>query len=149
MKERKRRSYDEEEKKFQEAQARWEEDINDIEAWHEMFTLINLACFNNVNKKLEKLLPRDEIEGRAMDITLKVMAGIKRKRENGADWKVRKVSSYVHLPCLSIYDKKLQFWDRVLGQNAFINDEDNDEYSDDDFRYEYQQGHGLWEQERL
>ena len=90
-----------------------------------MFTLINLAVFNCINKKLERILEREEIEGRALDITITIMNSILQKRSKGKVWKISKVSSFVHYPCFAIYNEKLQFEDKVLGVDSYtVTDEE-------------------------
>ena len=84
-----------------------------------MWLLIQNAVFNNINKDLEGKLDKEEIEGRAADITISIMRSIKNKRAAGKPWMIKKVSSAVHLPCLARYDKKLQFYDKCMGQDAF------------------------------
>lgn len=83
---RKCQDFDEAEKAYQEAQKEWEEDENNVKAWQSMFTLMNTAIFNICNKKLELILEKEEIEGRALDITCVVMNGIKKKRKDQPKW---------------------------------------------------------------
>lgn len=126
--------YNKIEEQFQEDQKHWEE-FKDKESWDKMFLAVQLAVFNCINKRLEKLLPRDEIEGRALDITCTIMQGILNKIEKGKDWKIEKLSSHVYKPCLAIYSESLKFYDQTLGEDAFmITNEDGDytmmEYED-------------------
>lgn len=40
-------------------------------------------------------------------------------------WEIEKVSSAVYLPCLAIYSEKLQFEDKILGEDSYtVEDED-------------------------
>lgn len=121
---RKKSNYEKLEREYQEAQSHW--DIyEDKPSWDKMFTLINLAVFNCINKKLERILEREEIEGRALDITITIMNSILQKRSKGKVWKISKVSSFVHYPCFAIYNEKLQFEDKVLGEDSYtVTDEE-------------------------
>jgi hypothetical protein len=83
---RKCQDFDEAEKEYQTAQEEWKEDENNLEAWQTMFSLMNTAVFNICNKKLEGVLDKEEIEGRALDITCVIMAGIKKKRAKQEYW---------------------------------------------------------------
>lgn len=122
--------YTQKELEFQNAQSEWEKDIHNVKAWQTMFNLIQLACFNNINKKLEKVIPKPEIESKSIDITLNIMELILKKRKNNQDWKIKKVSSYVYLPCLAIYKKQTQFEDNLLlGENYFINKDTDEEFT--------------------
>lgn len=131
---RKRSNYEKLEKEYQEAQSHW--DIyEDKPSWDKMFNLINLAVFNCVNKKLEHILDREEVEGRSLDITITIMNSLLQKKSKGKDWKISKVSSFVHYPCFAIYSEKLKFQDKVLGEDAYTvtDDEGNStimEYED-------------------
>lgn len=93
-----RKDFKQNEKEYQQAQEQWEMDENNLEAWHKMFNLINLACFNNINKKLEKVIPKEEIESKAIDITLNIMDLIKKKKEKEAGME----NSKGFFVCLSI-----------------------------------------------
>lgn len=136
--------YSESEQLFQEAQKKWADDINDKQAWDTMWSLIQQAVFNNVNSKLEGLLPKEEIEGRALDVTMTIMAGIKKKRENGKEWTIDKVSSYVYLPCLAIYNSKLKFADHLLTEDYYSGEsEDRPEVE-----YNYNPANGNYEYEK-
>lgn len=115
---RKRSNYEKLEKEYQEAQSHWEI-YQDKPSWDKMFNLINLAVFNCVNKKLEHILDREEVEGRSLDITITIMNSLLRKKSKGKDWKISKVSSFVHYPCFAIYGEKLKFQDKVLGEDAY------------------------------
>ena len=83
---RKCQDFDEAEKEYQTAQKEWKENENNLEAWQTMFSLMNTAVFNICNKKLEGVLDKEEIEGRALDITCVIMAGIKKKRAKQEYW---------------------------------------------------------------
>lgn len=115
-----KKDYSKEEQDFQVAQTEWEKDKNNKVAWMKMFKLVNLAVFNNVNKKLEKVLSHDEIEQRSLDVTMNIMTGIIKKRDKNENWKIKKLSSFVHLPCLAIYSEKLKFDDKIKGEDCFI-----------------------------
>ncbi len=115
---RKKSNYEKLERDYQEAQSHWDT-YEDKPSWDKMFTLINLATFNCINKKLEFVLDREQIEERALDATIIIMNSILKKRSKGKDWKIGKVSSYVHYACLSIYNKQLQFEDKVLGEGSY------------------------------
>lgn len=137
--------YTEKEKEYQVAQDEWEKDINNKEAWQAMFKLIQLACFNLINKKLEKVIPKKEIESKSIDITLNIMELIQKKRKNNQSWKINKVSSYVYLPCLAIYKKQTQFEENLSGENSFINEETEDEFT---LKQTYIQGGGFYRYEQ-
>jgi hypothetical protein len=83
---RKCQDFDEAEKEYQTAQEEWKNNENNLEAWQTMFSLMNTAVFNICNKKLEGVLDKEEIEGRALDITCVIMAGIKKKRAKQEYW---------------------------------------------------------------
>lgn len=110
---RKQRDFEQAEADYQTAQAEWENDINNKKAWDTMWLLIQSAVFNNINKKLEKAVDKSVIEDYALDVTCNIMSGLKKKREDGKDWKINKVSSAVFLPCLAIYTESNKFNDRV------------------------------------
>lgn len=64
------------------------------------------------------------------------------------EWEVEKVSSYVYLPCLSLYKKQLQFEDQLLGQNEIEPDESDMEdgfYHNIKTDWEYKEGYGYYE----
>lgn len=115
---RKKSNYEKLEREYQEAQSHWDT-YEDKPSWDKMFTLINLATFNWINKKLEFVLDREQIESRALDTAIIIMNSILQKRNKGKDWKLGKVSSYVHYACFSIYSEKLQFEDKVLGEESY------------------------------
>lgn len=143
---RKCRNFEEAEKEYQIAQEAWDKNQNDKSAWDSMFLLINAAVFNSLNKDLEHKLEREEIEGRSLDITMNIMRAILNKRRKGLQWKIGKVSSAVHLPCMAKYDMKLQFADTCLPESAFIkNDVYNEQvYIFDNSEYRYSQGYGFY-----
>lgn len=116
--------YSQLEKDFQEAQDNWEKN-KDKSSWDKMFFFINLAVFNNINKKLNNILSKEVIEERALDITITIMTSIVKKRENNINWKIKKLSSFVYLPCLAIYSEKLQFEDKILDEK-FLGNSDID-----------------------
>lgn len=120
---RKKSNYEKLEKEYQEAQSHWEI-YEDKPSWDKMFLLINLAVFNCINKKLEFILDREEIEGRALDVTMDILSSLLNKKKKGEEWKINKVSSFVYYPCLAIYNKQLQFEDRVLGEEYYTKTDD-------------------------
>lgn len=133
---RKKSNYEKLEREYQEAQSHW--DIyEDKPSWDKMFTLINLAVFNCINKKLERILEREEIEGRALDITITIMNSILQKRNKGKVWKISKVSSFVHYPCFAIYNEKLKFEDKVLGEDSYTVTDDEGNTSIMEFEDSY------------
>ena len=143
---RKCRNFDEAEREYQEAQSAWELNQNDKKAWDTMFLLINAAVFNSLNKDLEFKLPKDEIEGRSLDITMNIMRALLNKRKKGLPWKIGKVSSAIHLPCMAKYDMKLQFADKCLSESSFIQSDITAEetvYIFDDPDYQYALGYGF------
>lgn len=111
--------YEQLEKEYQEAQEHWSL-YQDAKSWERMWLGINLAVFNVCNMKLEGILPKDEIEDRASDITYNIIRSMLKKKKNGKPWKIEKLSSAVYLPCLALYSKALIFYDRTLGEKAFI-----------------------------
>lgn len=120
---RKKSNYEKLEKEYQEAQSHWEI-YEDKPSWDKMFMLINLATFNCINKKLEFVLDREEIEGRALDVTMDILSSLLNKKKKGEEWKINKVSSFVYYPCLAIYNKQLQFEDKVLGEEYYTKTDD-------------------------
>ena len=120
---RKKSNYEKLEKEYQEAQSHWEI-YEDKPSWDKMFMLINLATFNCINKKLEFVLDREEIEGRALDVTMNILSSLLNKKKKGEEWKINKVSSFVYYPCLAIYNKQLQFEDKVLGEEYYTKTDD-------------------------
>lgn len=142
------RNFEEAEREYQEAQSAWEENQSNKAAWDKMFLLVQAAVFNNLNKDLEHKLDREEIEGRALDITMNIMRSILNKRAQGLPWKIGKVSSAVHLPCMARYDKKLQFYDKCItftrleSMNQPLNIENETDVFDG-LDYDYAQGYGF------
>ena len=122
---RKQQDFEKAEHDYQLAQARWCINEDNKEAWDTMWILMQTAVFNSLNKDLGDKLDKEEIEERALDITMNIMRSIKNKRAAGKSWMIKKVSSFVHLPCLAKYDKKLQFYDKCLSEDAYtcIDDE--------------------------
>ena len=133
---RKKSNYEKLEREYQESQSHWDT-YEDKPSWDKMFTLINLAVFNCINKKLERILEREEIEGRALDITITIMNSILQKRRKGKVWKISKVSSFVHYPCFAIYNEKLQFEDKVLGEDSYTVTDDEGNTSIMEFEDSY------------
>lgn len=130
---RKKSNYEKLEKEYQEAQSHWEL-YEDKPSWDKMFMLINLAVFNCINKKLEHILDREEIEGRALDVTMDILSSLLNKKKKGEKWKINKVSSFVHYPCLAIYNKQLQFEDKVLGEEYYTTTDDEGNTSIKEFK---------------
>lgn len=130
---RKKSNYEKLEKEYQEAQSHWDT-YEDKPSWDKMFMLINLAVFNCINKKLEHILDREEIEGRALDVTMDILSSLLNKKKKGEEWKINKVSSFVYYPCLAIYNKQLQFEDKVLGEEYYTNTDDEGNTSIKEFK---------------
>lgn len=130
---RKKSNYEKLEKEYQEAQSHWEIH-EDKPSWDKMFMLINLAVFNCINKKLEHILDREEIEGRALDVTMDILSSLLNKKKKGENWKINKVSSFVYYPCLAIYNKQLQFEDKVLGEEYYTTTDDEGNTSIKEFK---------------
>lgn len=144
---RKCRNFEEAEKEYQTAQNAWDKNPDNKQAWDIMFTLINNAVFNCLNKDLEHKLDREEIEGRSLDITMNIMRAILNKRKKGVSWKIGKLSSAVHLPCMAKYDRKLQFADTCLLESVYTLDKSDQtqgiESILDNSEYRYAQGYGF------
>lgn len=130
---RKKSNYEKLEKEYQEVQSHWEIH-EDKPSWDKMFMLINLAVFNCINKKLEHILDREEIEGRALDVTMDILSSLLNKKKKGEEWKINKVSSFVYYPCLAIYNKQLQFEDKVLGEEYYTTTDDEGNTSIKEFK---------------
>lgn len=130
---RKKSNYEKLEKEYQETQSHWEIH-EDKPSWDKMFMLINLAVFNCINKKLEHILDREEIEGRALDVTMDILSSLLNKKKKGEEWKINKVSSFVYYPCLAIYNKQLQFEDKVLGEEYYTTTDDEGNTSIKEFK---------------
>lgn len=106
---RKCQDFAEAEKEYQIAQKEWKDDENNLEAWQKMFTLMNTVVFNICNKKLEFILEKEEIEGRALDITCVIMAGIKKKRKGQEKWDI-------DMPKITDEVKRLSFYSKLTGK---------------------------------
>ena len=130
---RKKSNYEKLEKEYQEAQSHWEL-YEDKPSWDKMFMLINLAVFNCINKKLEHILDREEIEGRTLDVTMDILSSLLNKKKKGKEWKINKVSSFVYYHCLAIYNKQLQFEDKVLGEEYYTTTDDEGNTSIKEFK---------------
>ena len=117
-----RRDYENNERDFQSAQSEWEKTGNDG-AWKRMFSLIQLAVFNSVNNRLEGTLDTEEITQRSLDVTMDIMERMRRRKSEGKPWKIKRLSSFVHLPSLSVYDEKIKFADSLLGEDAYTQDD--------------------------
>ena len=110
--------YNEDEKAFQEAQESWERN-GDLKSWNVMYIKIQKACFNCINKKLVGIVPNTTVEDYSHDITLNILNQIAKKRARHEFWKIAKLSAFVHLPCMSIYQKQKEFEDRILDESAY------------------------------
>lgn len=123
----KSRKYQKDEEEYQNAQDHFEK-YQDRKSWGIMYIKIQKACFNRLNKKLIGNCPHDVIEDYSHDITLNIMNGLKTKMKNNQFWKIGKLSAFVYLPCLAIYDKQRQFEDKILTSFAYTTtDESGDE----------------------
>lgn len=141
---RKHTDYAKKEQEYQDAQNHFEQ-YNDKPSWDKMYMLINLAVFNSINKKLEHVLAREDIEGKAIDITNIIMSGLLKKKNAGKEWKIDKVSSYVHLPCLALYRKQLHFEEIVLGESSYTGKDEFGEETMIEFEDSYNDG-GIYHQ---
>ena len=110
--------YNEDEKAFQKAQESWEKN-GDLKSWNVMYIKIQKACFNCINKKLVGKVPNLTIEDYSHDVTLNILNQISKKRTRHEFWKIAKLSAFVHLPCMSIYQKQKEFEDKVLDESAY------------------------------
>lgn len=110
--------YNEDEKVFQKAQNSWEKN-GDLKSWNVMYIKIQKACFNCINKKLVGKVPNTTVEDYSHDITLNILNQIAKKRARHEFWKIAKLSAFVHLPCMSIYQKQKEFEDRILDESAY------------------------------
>ena len=110
--------YNEDEKTFQAAQESWEKN-GDLKSWNVMYIKIQKACFNCINKKLVGKVPNLTIEDYSHDVTLNILNQISKKRTRHEFWKIAKLSAFVHLPCMSIYQKQKEFEDRILDESAY------------------------------
>ena len=117
---RKCQDFEKAEKDFQLAQVAWKANQNDKKAWDKMFLLIQTAVFNYMNKDLEFKLDRETIEERSLDITCNIMQSLINKRNKGLDWEIKKVSSFVGLPCMARFKESYKNWDKTLGEDSFI-----------------------------
>lgn len=118
--------YSKDEKEFQDAQDHWEKD-GDLKSWHIMYIKIQKACFNCINKKLVGKVPNTTVEDYSHDITLNILNQISKKRSRGEFWKIAKLSAFVHLPCMAIYQKQKEFEDKILDEFAYTLFDDNGE----------------------
>ena len=110
--------YNEDEKAFQKAQDSWEKN-GDLKSWNIMYIKIQKACFNCINKKLVGKVPNTTVEDYSHDITLNILNQIAKKRARHEFWKIAKLSAFVHLPCMSIYQKQKEFEDKILDESAY------------------------------
>ena len=117
---RKCQDFEKAEKDFQMAQVAWKANQNDKKAWNKMWLLMQTAVFNYMNKDLEFKLDRETIEERSLDITCNIMQSLINKRNKGLDWEIKKVSSFVGLPCMARFKESYKNWDKTLGEDSFI-----------------------------
>lgn len=110
--------YNEDERAFQKAQDSWEKN-GDLKSWNVMYVKIQKACFNCLNQKLCRVIPNEKIEDYSHDVTLNILNGINKKKARGEFWKIAKLSAFVHLPCMSIYQKQKEFEDKILDESAY------------------------------
>ena len=110
--------YNADEKEFQKAQEHWEK-YGDVKSWNVMYIKIQKACFNCINKKLVGKVPNSIIEDYSHDVTLNILSNISKKRQQGKFWKIAKLSAFVHMPCMSIYQKQKEFEDKILDESAY------------------------------
>ena len=110
--------YERLEAEYQEAQEHWEL-YQDQESWNRMWLGIQLAVFNAANKKLEGLLPQEEITERSTDITCNIIRSLLKKKKNGKKWKIDKLSSFAYLPCLALYSPALKHYDKLLTEDKY------------------------------
>ena len=110
--------YNEDERVFQAAQDSWEKN-GDLKSWNVMYIKIQKACFNCINKKLVGKVPNITVEDYSHDVTLNILNQISKKRTRHEFWKIAKLSAFVHLPCMSIYQKQKEFEDKVLDESAY------------------------------
>ena len=118
--------YNEDEEEFQAAQKSWEKN-SDLFSWHIMYQKIQKACFNCINKKLVGKTSNLVIEGYSHDVTLNILNQIAKKRARHEFWKIAKLSAFVHLPCMSIYQKQKEFEDKILDESAYTFFDENGE----------------------
>lgn len=111
-------NYEQLEAEYQQNQEHWDK-YQDKESWNKMWTAIQLAVFNAVNKRLEHILPKEEIEERATDITCNIIRSLLKKKKNGKPWKIGKLSSAVYLPCLALYAPDLKNYDELLDESYY------------------------------
>lgn len=114
----KNNAYSKDEERYQQAQEHWEK-YGDLKSWHVMYIQIQKACFNRINKKLCGKIPNSDIEDYSHDVTTNIMNGLMAKKLRGEFWKIAKLSAFVHLPCLVIFQKQKQFEDKVLDESAY------------------------------
>lgn len=110
--------YNADEKEFQIAQESWEKN-SDLKSWSVMYIKIQKACFNCINKKLVGKVPNETVEDYSHDITLNILNQISNKRARGEFWKIAKLSAFVHMPCMAIYQKQKEFEDKILDESAY------------------------------
>lgn len=110
--------YNEDERAFQEAQDSWEKN-GDLKSWNIMYMKVQKACFNCINQKLVGKVPNTTVEDYSHDVTLNIMNQIAKKQARHEFWKIAKLSAFVHMPCMAIYQKQKEFEDRILDESAY------------------------------
>lgn len=110
--------YNKDEEEFQNAQSSWEKK-GDLKSWHIMYQKIQKACFNCINQKLVGKVSNLTVEEYSHDITLNILNQIAKKRAKNEFWKIAKLSAFVHLPCMAIYQKQKEFEDKILDESAY------------------------------
>lgn len=119
--------YYKDELRYQEAQEHWEQ-FGDLKSWNIMYMQIQKACFNCINKKLCRKIPNEEIESYSHDVTMNILQTLSAKKMRGEFWKIARLSAFVHLPCMVIYQMQKQFEDKVLDESAYTIFEDGSEH---------------------
>ena len=118
--------YSKDEKIFQDAQEHWEKH-GDLKSWNVMYIQIQKACFNCINKKLCRKIDNEVIESYSHDVTLNILSGLMAKKLRGEFWKIARLSAFVHMPCMAIYEKQKIFEDKILDESAYTFYEDGKE----------------------
>ena len=98
---------------------------------------IGIKLEQNQKHKISGRKKSNYEKGRALDITITIMNSILQKRRKGKVWKISKVSSFVHYPCFAIYNEKLKFEDKVLGEGSYTVTDDEGNTSIMEFEDSY------------
>ena len=121
---------------FRNAQEHYEKN-KDLKSWQTMYLQIRKACFMALRKKTKNKIDYTILEGYADDITLNIMSNLSKKIAHGEFWKIEKLSSFVFLPCLAIFQKQRIFEDSVMRiLDIKKNDEDKEDFLNQDFKQE-------------